>query len=138
MEKICKTEPFKVLMQTSKNIQDRIRVEISKNNLNLTEFSVLETLYLKGKQNIHQVGKSILISSGSMTYVIDKLEKKEFLQRTECPNDRRALYITLTEKGNEFMAQLMPEFQEFIAQMFDNLSHEEGKTLIQLLKKVKT
>ncbi|MBB6446321.1 MarR family winged helix-turn-helix transcriptional regulator [Bacillus benzoevorans] len=138
MEKICKIEPFKAIMQTSKNIQDQIRLEISKNNLNLTEFSVLETLYLKGKQNIHQVGKSILISSGSMTYVIDKLEKKELLQRTECPDDRRALYITLTEKGEEFMAQMMPEFQDFIAQMFEHLSHEEGLTLIQLLKKVKT
>ena len=30
MEKQCKTEPFKILMQTSKNIQDQIKLEISK------------------------------------------------------------------------------------------------------------
>ena len=137
MEKVCKSEPFKALMLTSKNIQDQIRLEISKNNLNLTEFSVLETLYLKGRQNIHQIGKSVLISSGSMTYVIDKLEKKELLQRTECPEDRRALYITLTEKGEQFMTEMMPQFQDFISEMFTELSHEDGQTLIQLLKKIK-
>ncbi len=138
MEKICKTEPFKALMLTAKNIQDQIRVEISEYNLNITEFSVLETLYLKGRQTIHQIGKSILISSGSMTYVIDKLEKKELLQRTECPNDRRAIFIVLTAKGEEFMAQTMPQYQDFIAEMFSELSHEEGQTLIGLLNKVKT
>ncbi len=137
MEKICKTEPFKALMLTAKNIQDQMRAEISKHNLNLTEFSVLETLYLKGRQTIHQIGKSILISSGSMTYVIDKLEKKELLQRTDCPNDRRAIYITLTAKGDEFMSQTMPKYQDFISEMFVELSHEEGQTLIGLLNKVK-
>jgi len=46
------------------------------NQLNITEFSVLEVLFLQGKQTIQQIGTSILISSGSMTYVIDKLEDK--------------------------------------------------------------
>ena len=47
MEKQCKTEPFKILMQTSKNIQDQIKVEISKSDLNITEFSVLEHCIIK-------------------------------------------------------------------------------------------
>ena len=40
MERQCKTEPFKILMQTAKNIQDQIKMEISKSDLNITEFSV--------------------------------------------------------------------------------------------------
>ncbi|WP_264740610.1 MarR family transcriptional regulator [Cytobacillus firmus] len=51
-----------------------------KHNLGITEFSVLEVLYYKGKQNIHQVSQSALNSSRSMTYVIDKLEQKGFLE----------------------------------------------------------
>ena len=138
MEKQCKTEPFKILMQTSKNIQDQIKVEISKSDLNITEFSVLETLYHKGQQTIHQIGNSILISSGSMTYVIDKLEKKDLLKRTDCPNDRRAIFIVLTPKGEELMDKIMPEYQEFINHMFDSLNTEEAGLLIKLLQKIKT
>ena len=138
MEKQCKTEPFKILMQTSKNIQDQIKVEISKSDLNITEFSVLETLYHKGKQTIHQIGNSILISSGSMTYVIDKLEKKDLLKRTDCPNDRRAIFIILTPKGEDLMDKIMPEYQEFINHMFDSLNTEEAGMLIKLLQKIKT
>ena len=138
MEKQCKTEPFKILMQTSKNIQDQIKVEISKSDLNITEFSVLETLYHKGQQTIHQIGNSILISSGSMTYVIDKLEKKDLLKRTDCPNDRRAIFIVLTPKGEDLMDKIMPEYQEFINHMFDSLNTEEAGMLVKLLQKIKT
>lgn len=136
MERSCKSEPFKKLMVTSKNIQDQIRLEISKSNLNITEFSVLETLFHKGRQTIHQIGKSVLISSGSMTYVIDKLEKKELLKRTNCPDDRRAIFITLTPSGEALMEEIMPKYQAFISKMFDSLNPEEAKTLVTLLQKV--
>jgi len=63
-------------MKTTKAIQERIKREMITNQLNITEFSVLEVLFLQGKQIIQQIGTSILISSGSMTYVIDKLEDK--------------------------------------------------------------
>jgi MarR family transcriptional regulator, 2-MHQ and catechol-resistance regulon repressor len=138
MERQCKTEPFKILMQTSKNIQDQIKIEINKSDLNITEFSVLETLYHKGQQTIHQIGNSILISSGSMTYVIDKLEKKDLLKRTDCPNDRRAIFIVLTPIGEELMDKLMPEYQEFINHMFNSLNMEEAGILVNLLQKIKT
>ncbi|WP_244933630.1 MarR family transcriptional regulator [Neobacillus mesonae] len=49
-----------------------------KNKLGISEFSVLEVLYQKGKQTIQQIGNCILISSGSMTYCLDKLEKKDY------------------------------------------------------------
>ena len=138
MERQCKTEPFKILMHTAKNIQDQIKIEINKSDLNIIEFSVLETLYHKGQQTIHQIGNSILISSGSMTYVIDKLEKKDLLKRTDCPNDRRAIFIILTPKGEDLMDKIMPEYQEFINHMFDSLDTEEAGMLVKLLQKIKT
>ena len=109
METKCRNVPYLVLMQTSKAVQERIRLEMSENNLTITEFSVLEVLYLKGKQTIQQVGHSILISSGSMTYVIDKLEQRGLLQRSACPEDRRVIHVTLTESGSGLMEAIMPQ-----------------------------
>ncbi|MDR4947491.1 MarR family winged helix-turn-helix transcriptional regulator [Neobacillus cucumis] len=86
MERKCSNLPFLLLMQTSKVIHERIKEEMAKNKLGITEFSVLEVLYRKEKQTIQQIGKSILISSGSMTYVIDKLEQRSLLSRHACPD----------------------------------------------------
>jgi MarR family transcriptional regulator, 2-MHQ and catechol-resistance regulon repressor len=136
MEEICTNQAYLELMQTSKAIQDYIKAEMMANKLNITEFSVLEVLYFKGKQTIQQIGKSILISSGSMTYVIDKLEQKGLLNRIDCPNDRRVIHVVLTEDGMKFMEKIMPNHRDLIDNMFGDLTDQESQTMVKLLKKV--
>lgn len=136
MERKCTNLPYLVLMQTSKAVQERMRLEMTKNNLSITEFSVLEVLYNKGKQTIQQIGNSILISSSSMTYVIDKLEQRSLLNRSACPDDRRVIHVTLTDDGNELMDNIMPEHQELVDYMLGSLKSDEADLLVKLLKKV--
>ena len=136
MEVICINQAYLELMQTSKAIQDCIKAEMMANKLNITEFSVLEVLYFKGKQTIQQIGKSILVSSGSMTYVIDKLEKKGLLNRIDCPNDRRVIHVVLTEDGMSFMKKIMPKHRDLIDNMFVDLTDQESEIMVKLLKKV--
>jgi MarR family transcriptional regulator, 2-MHQ and catechol-resistance regulon repressor len=126
-----------MLMQTSRAIQERIRDDMAKNNLTITEFAVLEVLFHKGKQTIQQLASSVLISSGSMTYVIDKLEQKALLKRNACPEDRRVIHITLIENGLELMNNIMPKHEEFVDFTFDSLTSNEKENLVRLLKKVK-
>ncbi|MEY2193196.1 MarR family winged helix-turn-helix transcriptional regulator [Neobacillus sp. BF23-41] len=138
MERKCSNLPFLLLMQTSKAIHERIKEEMAKNKLGITEFSVLEVLYQKGKQTIQQIGNCILVSSGSMTYVIDKLEQRDLLNRHACSDDRRVIHVTLTDDGHELMNYIMPKYHKYVNQMFDSLDSDEAETLVQLLKKVKS
>lgn len=137
MDKICSNEPFLLLMQTTKAIQECIKSNVTKHDLSVTEFSVLEVLYHKGTQTIHQVGSSILVASGSMTYVVDKLVQKGFLERNICPGDRRAIHISLSDKGRRLMDTLIPEHQVLIDSMFASLDHQEVNSLIDVLRKTK-
>ncbi|MFH0068145.1 MarR family winged helix-turn-helix transcriptional regulator [Peribacillus sp. NPDC056705] len=137
MERKCNNLYFLILMQTSKAIHDRIKEEMAKNKLGITEFSVLEVLYQKGKQTIQQIGNCILISSGSMTYVIDKLEQRGVLSRNACPDDRRMIHVRLTDDGNELMNEIMPKYRELVDDMFDSLNSDEAETFVNLLKKVR-
>lgn len=136
MERKCSNQPFLLLMQTSKEIQERIRDEMSKNKLSITEFSVLEVLYYQGKQTIQQIGNRILISSGSMTYVLDKLEQKGIIKRNDCREDRRVIHVTLTAEGMEMMENIMPKYQEMVDSFFGDITDDESKLMINLLKKV--
>ena len=135
MERKCTNQPFLLLMQTSKAIQERLRDEMSKNNLSITEFSVLEVLFYQGKQTIQQIGNRILISSGSMTYVIDKLEQKGIIKRNDCREDRRVIHITLTAEGMEVMENIMPKYQELVDSFFEELTGDEVELMVNLLKR---
>ncbi|MEK5040364.1 MarR family winged helix-turn-helix transcriptional regulator [Sporosarcina sp. FSL K6-3457] len=132
----CENQPYLMLMKTTKAIQERIKREMLTNKLNITEFSVLEVLHLQGKQTVQQIGNSILISSGSMTYVIDKLEHKGLLNRNGCPNDRRVTHVLLTEDGTRLMEKIMPPHQDLVNDMFEALTEDESEMMVKLLGKV--
>lgn len=95
-----------VILRASQAILEVIRKDVAKYGLNTTEFSVLELLYHKGDQPIQTIGKSVLISSSSITYVVDKLEQKKYVVRKGCQEDRRVIYATLTNTGRRFMDEI--------------------------------
>ncbi|WP_062197049.1 MarR family winged helix-turn-helix transcriptional regulator [Massilibacterium senegalense] len=125
-----------VFSRASHYTTEKIKEDIAYYGLNLTEFGVLELLYHKGEQPIQQIGKKILLSSGSITYVVDKLENKQLLMRKSCPTDRRVIYAVITEKGKHFLEEIFPKHERFVDDLFSALSHEEQQTMITLCKKI--
>ena len=104
--------------------------------MNPTEFAVLELLYHKGQQPLQQIGGKILLASGSITYVVDKLEKKGFLERVACPNDRRVTYAAITKQGKEMIESMFPSHEKRIHDILSVLSSEEKEAAISMLKKL--
>ncbi|HIX43153.1 MAG TPA: MarR family transcriptional regulator [Candidatus Kurthia intestinigallinarum] len=125
-----------VLSRANKAINEVTNQFFQENGLNPTEFAVLELLYHKGRQPLQQIGNKILLASGSITYVIDKLEKRDFLYRLACPNDRRVTYAEISEKGSDFMAELFPRHEVQLNHLVSSLDEEEKNQAIQLLKKL--
>lgn len=125
-----------VLMRASQSVQDVLRRDIKAYGLNTTEFAVLELLYHKGDQPIQHIGKKILLSSGSITYVVDKLEQKGLIVRKDCPKDRRVIYAVITHSGKKFIDEVFPEHEKTVDSIFEELSEEELEKVTQLLKKI--
>jgi len=127
---------FIVLSRAYKAINEHVNKVIHASGLNPTEFAVLELLYHKGDQPMQQIGGKILLASGSITYVVDKLEQKELLKRIACPTDRRVTYAQITEKGRNFIKEIFPEHAEQIDTLMSSLTSSEKETAIELLKKL--
>jgi MarR family transcriptional regulator, 2-MHQ and catechol-resistance regulon repressor len=127
---------FIVLSRAHKAINEATNQFIQKHGVNPTEFAVLELLYHKGRQPLQQIGNKILLASGSITYVVDKLEKRGFLARISCPKDRRVTYAEITEAGANFMSELFPEHELQLHELLSALSVEEKQIAIDLLKKL--
>ncbi|WP_127531355.1 MarR family winged helix-turn-helix transcriptional regulator [Paenibacillus kobensis] len=110
--------------------------DIRRHGLNRTEFGVLELLYHKGAQPIQQIGSKVLMSSGNITYVVDKLEKKQFVARRTSTEDRRLIYAEITDAGKQFIEEVFPQHADVIGSAVAGLTAEEMKTASQLLKKL--
>jgi DNA-binding MarR family transcriptional regulator len=81
------------------------------------------------------VARELYIDSASTTRMIDRLAKRDLLQRVPCPNDRRVIKLVLTDKGNELVQTLPACYVEVLNQHFARFTPEETETLKGLLKK---
>ena len=127
---------FTVLHRATAAAQEVTKKDVQQSDLNLTEFAVMELLYHKGDQPIQNIGKKVLIASSSITYVVDKLEKKGYVERVACPSDRRVTFAKLTEKGRNFLELIFPKHEQKIAEIFSCLSEQELEIFTALLKRV--
>ena len=127
---------FVVLTRTLEAIQKKVLIDIKRHGMNFSEFSVLELLYHKGDQPIQKIGEKVLLSSSSMTYVIDQLEKKEWIQRESCPKDRRVTYAVITETGKTLMDDIFPKHAQAIQEVMSGLTTLEKDFMVEQLKKL--
>jgi len=127
---------IEALVRTSGAFHQRIKEDATKHGLHATEFSVMELLYHQGRQPVQKVAKHVLITSGSTTYVLDKLVKKEFITRTVCSDDRRVIYIELSNKGQALMETAFPEHLERMKAYFSGLDEEEFKQWLEITRKL--
>ena len=127
---------FVVLSRAVQSVTKRVEEDIKRYGLNPTEFAVLELLFNKGDQPIQKIGEKILLASSSITYVVDKLEKKQLLVRKPCPKDRRVTFASITLEGAELLSNIFPQHKEAIQQIFGGLDPNEKEKMIEQLKKL--
>ncbi|MGG3687795.1 MarR family winged helix-turn-helix transcriptional regulator [Caldifermentibacillus hisashii] len=125
---------FIVLSRAFEAIEKQIVKNVKEYGLNLTEFAVLELLFHKGDQPIQKVGQKILLASSSITYVIDKLENKNYLTRKACPTDRRVIYASITDEGKKLMEDIFPKHKEAMSKIMGGLTTHEKELVTEKLK----
>lgn len=125
-----------VLNRAVGSISEKLRRQVEAHGLTYTEFAVLEALFHKGTLPLGAIGEKVLLTSGSMTYVIDKLERRTLLARRACPEDRRVVFAELTERGRKLMEAVFPEHAAEIDAVMRGLSLDERMLAIDLVRRL--
>jgi MarR family 2-MHQ and catechol resistance regulon transcriptional repressor len=125
---------FRIWAKASRAVFDNVRKDIENYGISQEQFMILELLYSKGPHPIQKISEIFSIPSGSITYVVDKLERKDYVKRQPCPTDRRGSNVTLTEKGQALLSDIFPKHAEVISNNLSFVSNEDKMKLIELLK----
>lgn len=124
-----------VLWKASRAIEQNALDSIAGLGLGLSDFAVLETLLHKDAQPVNVIGKRILLTSGSITAAIDRLEAKRLVRRTAAPADRRARLVQLTTTGRRLIEAAFERHAVDMEETLAVLKSAERMELIRLLKK---
>src|SRR5699024_8685352 len=120
----------------SGSVSNMLKKDMQSYGLNPTEFTVMEVLYSKGEQPIQMIGNKVLLASSSITYVIDQLENKDFVERNVIEKDRRVILVSLTDKSEEMIEDMLTQHSNVISDLFGDLTDAELVQIRETLKKV--
>jgi DNA-binding MarR family transcriptional regulator len=109
----------------------------SGSDLTPSQARVIFTLGNTDGMTCKDIGDITLITKGTLTGVVDRLEEKGLVERWSVEGDGRKTIVALTRRGERAYQREFPSHIEFLKEKFDHLSARDRKQAIQLLEKIK-
>ena len=125
-----------VLARAVAAVEEHDKASVAAHGLTRGEFAVLEALFHKGPMLLREVRSRILVSSGGITYLVDRLAAQGLVERRICPSDRRAFYVHLTDAGRSRIEGIFPSHARCIHAALAGLSAAEQRQATDLLRKL--
>ncbi len=144
---IKQTTPFKTpyhrvlvnLIYTSNWVGDNQTRLLKPFGLTLQQYNVLRILrgQYPNPVKVSDITERMLDKMSNASRLVDKLVFKKLAQRTECPSDRRAVDVVITDKGLALLGQLDERQAAWDAELQTKLTEAEATQLSQLLDQLR-
>jgi|SRR5690348_3245499 len=125
-----------LLWKATRAVDFHAQRSVEKLGIGPSDFGVLEALLHKGPLPVNAIGKKILLTSGSMTAAVDRLEQRGLVERRPDKSDRRARLVCLTQTGRSLIQRLFREHAEDLDRATAALSSAEKTALADGLRKL--
>ena len=116
-----------ILSRAHAAIGAHAQADAARHGLTIAEFAILEVLFHRGPMLLGEVQKRILVSSGGITFLVDRLAAKGLVERRNCERDRRARYAQLTSTGESFVREVFPSHAAALTRAMTGLSSDDQR-----------
>lgn len=101
--------------------------------LSMPQFSILAQLHFRGACGMSEVSERFEITPAAASQLVEKLVQSGLIRREEDPNDRRAKFLDLTDKGKDLLRRNMEERYRWVNQLVEKLTPEERAKVAEAL-----
>jgi MarR family 2-MHQ and catechol resistance regulon transcriptional repressor len=130
------THLWLILWRAYDALREHAERHIASLGLGFSDFAVLEYLLHKGPAPVNTIGGKIRLTSGSITAAVDRLERKQLVERCHHPADRRARMVHLTIAGRKVIACAFAGHEAAMELAAGGLTAAERERAAELLKKL--
>jgi DNA-binding MarR family transcriptional regulator len=116
-------------------ITKEMRRSVERWNLTLPQFDVLAELARAPERGFTfvELSRLLLVTSGNLTGIIDRLEAEGVVRRVPESSDRRVTRMKLTPRGKKLTEEMLPQHAEDVSRMLSVMPGERLKELNDLL-----
>lgn len=120
------------------NISSNKKLQEDLEEIGLTppQYYVLATIGYSGTLPFGEIGAKMMVTVSNLTGIVDRLAAKGFVVRERDKQDRRIVYVKLTDKGSKLYQVAISTFEKSVAQVFSPLNQSQQKEISSLLRKI--
>ena len=123
-----------VLWRAFRAVEARAEQSIAGTGLGHSDFAILEALLHKGPLPVNVIGRKVLLTTGSITSAVDRLEARGLVTRAEDARDRRVRIVELTADGRRLIRAAFARHERDLEELVSVLSDRERAMLVSLLR----
>lgn len=135
-QEILVLDTYTKLLRATSSMRARIACHQTTGDLSDTQFGVLDILLHLGPLNQTAIGDRLQLSKSNIVALIDQLEERGLAKRKRSQEDRRYIFVHLTEKGEEVVQALYPGHVAAIVEEMSCLTEVEQVELGRLCRKL--
>ncbi|MEV0078728.1 MarR family transcriptional regulator [Nocardia neocaledoniensis] len=125
------------ITRLSRLLDQELKRFFAAHGLEFWEFDVLATLRRSGGDaglTAGALNRAAMVTSGAITNRIDRLAAKNLVRRAPCADDRRSVFVQLTDEGRALVDQLLPLHMANEQRLLASLGTEDRAQLEDLLR----
>lgn len=123
-----------VLGKLNKVFLGRLFKNIESLGMNASWYLMLAHLNTVGKARTQKLGEVALITSGSITPAVNKMEKIGYVKKEQCQEDKRITWVKLTPKGKEVFDEVHKEHIKYLNDMLSSFTENEKEDFVDKIK----
>lgn len=128
----------KELVQAYQAFEAYSAAHIKEMGLTTTQFDIVATLGNQPPMTCKELGEKTLVSKGTMTGVLERLETKGLIEKFLNTEDGRSYKIGLSKSGDKLFKKVFPEHVEYLDKAFEKLNKKDLEQAVITLNEVKT
>lgn len=126
----------KELRYVSALIKQKGREILSNYTITPPQFVALQWLHELGDMTIGDLSTKMYLAFSTTTDLVDRMEKKELVQRIRDEHDRRVVRIHLLEEGARVIQEVIEKRQDYLRDVFTQFNEEETIVFSSLLQRL--
>lgn len=125
-----------VFTKMAKAFQEKLGNDLEKHGMPYSEYPILAHLNEVGRAKTQKLGQVAVITSGTITHVVNKLVKQGYVEKVQDQDDKRVYWVQITHNGKMAFEKVHEAHIEYLNYLLEEFTEEDKELMITSMKQL--
>ncbi len=137
MEKNKGIEIFTLFKDIDKTLNDNLRYEFKDTALTVPQMNLMRILHENKRMKMSELSEAMGLAINTVSGIVDRLEKQNFIERVRSEKDKRVVYIVLADETEVIAKEMHGKVYDYLESIVSKAEEDEIEDILKGLNTLK-